>query len=265
MKGLKKGNVVSLEDRVPKLKQKRRKKANRRLTFLLFLFFLLFICIIYFQSPLSRVKDIHITGNHVYSHKDLTLLSGITNDTNIWNVDKEQAEKNIKELPEVKQVRVSTQLPNSVKIDIEEWKRIAYILKDGYFLPVLDNGDILREDREYAPINAPVMVGFSEGKVMKKMVEDLSELPEEVFNSISEIHYTPKETDTNHITLYMNNGFEVSASLSNFSERMVYYPSIISHLDPDVKGVIDIEVGSFFKAFDAGSDEEESEDDEEER
>lgn len=262
---MKKGNVVSLEDRVPQLKQKRRKKANKRLIFLLFLFFLLFICIIYFQSPLSRVKDIHITGNHVYSNEHLATISGITNDTNIWNVDKRAAEKNIKKMPEVKEVKVSTQLPNSVKIEIKEWKRTAYIFRDGHFLPVLNNGDILEEDMEYAPVNAPVMVGFSEGKFIKKMVEDLSALPEEIFNSISEIHYTPKKTDENHITLYMNNGFEVSASQSNFSESMVYYPSIISHLDPDVKGVIDIEVGGFFKAFDTGSDEEESEDDEEER
>lgn len=231
----------------------------------MFLFFLLFICIIYFQSPLSRVKDIHVIGSHVYSNEHIAKISGITNDTNIWNVDKEVAEKNIKKLPEVKEVKVSTQLPNSVNIEIKEWKRTAYILKDGHFLPVLNNGEILREDTVDTSVNAPVLVGFSDGKVINKMVEDLSGLPEEVFNSISEIHHTPKKTDENHISLYMNNGFEVSASLSNFSESMAYYPSIISHLNPEVKGVIDIEVGGFFKAFDAGSDEEESEDDEEER
>jgi cell division protein FtsQ len=47
----------------------------------------------------------------------------------------------------------------------------------------------------------------------------------------------------------MNDGFEVSASIKSFSGKMAHYPSIISQLDPNKKGIIDLEVGSFFKAY----------------
>ncbi|WP_337999011.1 hypothetical protein [Bacillus methanolicus] len=58
----------------------------------------------------------------------------------------------------------------------------------------------------------------------------------------------------------MNDGFEVNATLRGFAEKMAHYPSIVSQLDPDKKGVIDLEVGSYFKAY----DEEGTEDGEEE-
>jgi cell division protein FtsQ len=32
---------------------------------------------------------------------------------------------------------------------------------------------------------------------------------------------------------------------------MMHYPSIISQLDPNKKGIIDLEVGSYFKAFES--------------
>jgi cell division protein FtsQ len=49
----------------------------------------------------------------------------------------------------------------------------------------------------------------------------------------------------------MNDGFEVRATLRTFSDKMVHYPSIISQLDPNKKGIIDLEVGSFFKAYES--------------
>ena len=78
------------------------------------------------------------------------------------------------------------------------------------------------------------------------MMKELDKLPSEILNSISEIYYSPKKTDLYHISLFMNDGFEVSATLRSFSEKMVHYPSIISQLDPNKKGLIDLEVGSYF-------------------
>ena len=80
------GKIVSIEDRIPKLKQQRRRKANRRLIVLLLLFFLLIACIIYFQSPLSHVKMVNISGNRAYSDQEITEVMDITEDTNIWKV-----------------------------------------------------------------------------------------------------------------------------------------------------------------------------------
>jgi cell division protein FtsQ len=259
VKGLEKGKIVSLEDRVPKLKQQRRRKANKRLIFLLLLFFALISCVVYFQSPLSHVNKVAVNGNKVYTDDEIISLTGLTKKTNVWKINEEEIEKKLTDLTEVKSAKLEVSLPNNVSIKIEEWKRIAYIMKDGVFWPILENGNILDKETGVIPINSPILINFSEGEAMDELIEGLNGIPNEVLNSISEIHHDPKETDAFHIKLFMNDGYEVSASLRSFAEKMSHYPSIVSQLDPSVKGIIDLEVGSFFKAYELEGAEEESE------
>lgn len=250
MNEVEKGKVVSLEDRIPKLKEQRRKKANRRLIFLLLLFFTLISFIIYFQSPLSHINKIEIKGSSTYSQDELVSLTGLSKELNIWKVEEKNIKGKLETLPEVKTASVQILWPNSVKISIQEYKRIAYIMKGKTYLPVLENGKVLKNSKTAEiPAVAPILIGFSEGDELNGMIKELEKLPEMVLNSISEIHHTPKKTDTYHVTLFMNDGFEVSATVQSFSEKMSHYPSIISQLDPAKKGIIDLEVGSYFKAY----------------
>ena len=219
---MEKGKVVSLEDRIPKLKQQRRKKANRRLILIAVLFFMLIAFIVYFQSPLSHVKTITISGNQVHSDKEITSSAGINNDTNIWNVQGKAIEDKLNELPEMKKAEVKIHFPNTVVIKIQELKRIAYISKGKSFFPVLENGQVLDEKQTTdLPLNAPVLYSFSENDVLKEMMDSLEQLPVEVLNSISEIHYDPKKTDLYHISLFMNDGNEVSATIQNICRENV--------------------------------------------
>lgn len=251
-----KGKVVSLEDRVPKLKQQRRKKANRRLVLLLLLFFFLIACVAYFQSPLSRVKNVKVHGNELYSVEEIVVQSGITTKQNMWKLDKTKIRNEIQKLPELNKAKIKIIFPNTVQINVQEYKRMAYFMNETSFYPVLENGKIIKKQKlTQLPINAPFLKGFSEGKVLNEMIVSLQELPTEVVNSISEVHHTPKETDQYHITLFMNDGFEISATLRTFSEKMLHYPSILSQLDPNIRGVIDLEVGSYFKAYESEGEE----------
>ncbi|PLR97374.1 cell division protein FtsQ/DivIB [Bacillus sp. T33-2] len=249
---MEKGKIVSIEDRIPKLKQQRRKKANRRLITLLILFFSLIAVIIYFQSPLSRVKMITVTGNESYSQPEIVAHSGIAPKSNIWKLNENKVAKKLKQLPEIKTARIKVKFPNTIVIHIEEHGRIAYVSKGTNFYPVLESGAVL-EKRQMAelPVNAPLLVGFNEGEPLDEMIAALKTIPDEVVNSISEIQYKPSKTDAYRITLFMNDGYEVNASLRSFAEKMVHYPSIVTQLEPGKQGVIDLEVGSYFKAYEA--------------
>jgi cell division protein FtsQ len=251
-----KGKIVALEDRIPKLKEQRRRKANRRLILLLLLFFTFIAAIAYVQSPLSHVKRISVIGNDLYSSQEIIKKTGVTKNTNIWKVKSKEISKKLKELSEVKKAEVKIQWPNTIMITIQEHNRIAYLKKEGAYYPVMENGKILTgKSFKEIPSNSPILLDFEEGTVLNGMVDGLKSLPAEIVNSISEIHYTPKKTDKYHISLFMNDGFEVSATLRSFSEKMVHYPSIVSQLDPNKKGVIDLEVGSYFKAYDTKTEE----------
>jgi cell division protein FtsQ len=252
-----KRKIVSIEDRIPKLKHQRRKKANRRLIMLLALFFILIAGVIYFQSPLSKVKVITVSGNESYSYEHIVEKSGLSHESNVWKISKGEVEEELEKIQEIKQATVNVKFPNNVAIELEEYSRLAYISKGKNFYPVLENGNILGEKQiDEIPVNAPILIGFKEGKVLDEMIASLEELPEVVINSISEIHSQPLKTDKYLVKLYMNDGFEVNATLRTFSEKMTHYPSIVSQLDTSKKGVIDLEVGSYFKAYEAEEAEE---------
>lgn len=247
---MEKAKIVALEDRIPKLKQQRRRKANRRMILLLSLFFSLIAIIAYIQSPLSHVKKIIVTGNEFYSKEEIIQKTGISNKTNIWKVDKKGTAATLRRLPEIQQADVRVKWPNVLLIRIHEHKRAAYLKNDSFYYLILDNGKVLRSRKiTNPPVNAPILINFKEGSVLDELVRELQKLPDEITNSISEIHYTPHKTDRYHISLFMNDGFEVSATIRGFADKMAHYPSILSQLDPKKKGVIDLEVGSFFKAF----------------
>lgn len=248
------GNIVALEDRIPKLKEQRRRKANRRLVILLLLFFIMILIVAYTQSPLSRVQTITVTGSELYSDVDIIHQTGLTNQTNIWKVNQTAIAGKLQQLPEVKSAEIKIHWPNTVLIQIKENKVVGYLNQGNYYLPVMENGKILENNKmNKIPLNYPILFDFKESDALIEMVNGLKNLPSEIVNSISEIHYSPTKTDPYHISLFMNDGFEVSATLNDFSEKMVHYPSIISQLDPNKKGIIDLEVGSYFKAFDPGT------------
>lgn len=255
---MQKGKILSLEDRIPKIKEHRKRKANRRLIFLLSLFFLLIVCVLYFQSPLSQIKRIDIHGIESVTKNEALEKSGLKKGLNLWKIDKKKAAANLSALPEIKSADVKWIFPNIIQIDIEEYAAIAYISAGSDFHSMLENGEILTKGKKtMLHSGAPILVNFKAGDVLNEMAAALSKLPEEILNAISEIHYEPKKTDRYHIQVFMNDGYEVNATILTFSDKMVHYPSIISQLDPNVKGVIDLEVGSYFRAYESEGDEQE--------
>src|SRR5690625_6294094 len=95
--------VVSIEDRIPKLKEARKKKANRRLLFYLSIFFFLISAIVYLQSPLSHIKHIKVIGNEVVGTQQIIELSGLTTKSNIWVMHEDSIQEAMKEHPMIEQ------------------------------------------------------------------------------------------------------------------------------------------------------------------
>lgn len=246
---LEKEKVVSLEDRVPKLKQKRKQKENRQLITFVFIFFMLLLVIIYLQTPLSKVSTIKVTGAINVSEETIKKLSGITNETSYWKIKEEEVMDKIKTHEQIKEVQIEKKLPSTVIIKVEEFKRVAYVLTDSVFYPILENGGFLEEEATLKVPDAPILREWDKPELIQNMAQQLEKLPSSITNSISEIHHTPVETDDEQITVYMNDGYEVVATISTFAKKMKSYPTIVSQLDPEIKGTIHLEVGSYFEAY----------------
>ena len=69
---------------------------------------------------------------------------------------------------------------------------------------------------------------------------------------ISQINATPSTSDPYAITLFMNDGYEVRADITSLASKLNYYPSIIAQIENQQqfeKGIIDIEVGSYYRPY----------------
>lgn len=252
-----KKNIVSIEDRIPKLKQARKKKANRRLIFYLTIFFCLISIIVYLQSPLSHIKNIHVEGNTFVADEQIIASSNLTTDTNIWTINKEKIEASILKDPLIESVSVDRSLPRAVTIGVKEQKIIGYIRNEKNYYPVLGNGEMLQMEAASFNGNAPLLYGFDDANQLERLAGELEGIPKSILNLISEVHWKPTEDNKNTILLYMNDGYVVEGSLRDFGEKMGVYPSIVSQLDPEDKGTIHIGVGVYFESFTSGDEEEE--------
>ena len=250
-------NLVSLEDRIPKLKQMRRKKANRRLIGLLTIFFLLIFSIIYLQSPLSRIQSIEVDGNRYLTDNEIIKQSTLQINDNIWEMKRDKIEAIIKKHPEIKDVSLQRKFPNHINIKVTEYEHTAYVQKGKEYYPVLSNGKILDKKLSHISDSGPLLVSFKEGEALEEIIEQLEVMSEEVMNSISEIHHNPSKTDKTKVTLYMNDGYEVTASGETLADKLVHYAAIVSQLEEGSKGIIDLEVGSYFRSYKTDSKSEE--------
>jgi len=241
--------IISIEDRIPKLKEERKKKTNRRLIFYLTIFIILIACVVYLQSPYSKVNKVVVNGNNVVSVEDVQQLSNIDNETNIWMLQKRKTMNNISEHPLIDTVKMKRVLPQTVELTVTEHEIIGYTMEKGKYYPILIDGSVLKDfPMEYRG-DRPFILNFDEQAYMEMIATQLSELPEHVLKLISEVSWEPTKNNKNKILLYMNDGFVVDATLRDFSEKMKNYPSIIAQLDPKEKGIVHMGVGIYFEKF----------------
>ncbi|MCT8139021.1 FtsQ-type POTRA domain-containing protein [Anaerobacillus sp. CMMVII] len=244
--------VITLEDRIPKLRIQRKQRSNRRLIFYLSFFFVLLLTVIYFQSSLSDVKNIRIDGNRYVSDETIITVSGLNERTSFWGVNKELIEGKLRELHEINDVMIERIFPNTLQIKVNEYARVAYLVVDGKNHPILESGMILEEEKAVKrfPTDAPLLIGWSIDEELAEMAAELSNLPESLIHRISEIYFTPVPEDPLRITLYMNDGFKVSSTVRHFSQKIASYPAIIKELDPNIKGIIHMKMNPYFEQFD---------------
>jgi cell division protein FtsQ len=246
-----KGKIVTMEDRVPKLKTERKRKANRLFVIYLSFFFLLILIVIYFQSPLSHIKHINVQGAHYANQEEVINISGLTKETSFWNIENEKVVSKIEEIDQISTAVIEKQFPNTITIIINEYNRVGYLNNGEKYYPILENGQVLPAlKKNEVPINAPLLLNWKDKeKELQEMAYELNRVPQSIIQRISEIHLAPLESDPFKLILYMTDGFEVHSSIQDFADKITAYPAIVQELDPGQKGIIYMNVGSYFKAY----------------
>ncbi|OLO40800.1 cell division protein FtsQ [Alkalihalophilus pseudofirmus] len=249
--------VITINDRIPKLKEQRKQRANRRLIFFLAFFFLLILLVIYFQSPLSHIKTIEVHGNDYLPKEIIVDSSKLSSGTSIWQLDKEEVIARIVSLKEIESADISRKFPNKIEIHIVEYQRVAYMYQEGKYYPILSTGAFLEElPPNVMPVDAPILRDWEPGPVAQELAAELTKLSDGLFNRISEIYYTPTEADPLRIIVFMNDGHEVHSTVRDFSDKIAPYPSIVKEIDPNKIGIIHMRMTPYFEEFDVEEEEE---------
>ncbi|MDN4073532.1 cell division protein FtsQ/DivIB [Fictibacillus terranigra] len=245
-----KDKVVTIEDRIPKLKTQRKQKTNRRMIIYLSLFFLLILIFVYFQSGFSHIKKITVSGNENISDQAIIEAGKISAQSSFLNLSDVDIQKNILRMGEISSVDVHKKFYNHLLIEVKEYHRVGYLKDKGKYYPVLESGKLLKGiEKDSLPVNAPIIMDWKDRKLLKPMANELGKLTQGIVHRISEIHLDQESKDANRIILYMTDGYEVRSSITHFARKMESYPSIVQQLGPHRKGVINMDVSTYFHEF----------------
>ena len=72
--------VIDIEERIPSMREKRRRKTNKKFLFMLTVFVVALLAILYFQSPLSKIETINVSGAVLHEQSFYEEQSGLTMD-----------------------------------------------------------------------------------------------------------------------------------------------------------------------------------------
>ena len=239
-------------------KDKKKRKPKKKFEFkrihmyigiVIFLVLLLITLLWYVFSSASDVKEINYEGNSLVTETELEERIGFSTGDKMFSISAGEAEDNVELLPVIEEVSVERDWPNSVTVNVNEYKAIAYINSEDLYFPVLENSRIQR-GYPSAPRNAPIIYNF-EGEEFDALVAALNEIEVDILRSISEIYFRPTDNSMRRIHVFMNDGQEIVADYETFSDKMNYYIGIRQEIGDDTGGIIDMEVGTSYLPYDS--------------
>ncbi len=213
----------------------------------LFAALLLFMVSLYFMGPLSKKKNITVTGNdHLDTNSILasSLISKRDYAITTWLNSKGHA-RNIKASSAwVDSAQIDYEFPNKFTIRIKEYKEIGYQKVGNKYFSVLSSGNISefptpqnRLADKYTSIN------LADKELVKKLVVQLAQIDHQIVANIQSVDLTPSKVSKDLLTLNMYDGHSILVPLLDVKKKLPYYAKIAPQLT--VPSTIDMEVGIF--------------------
>lgn len=214
---------------VPYRRKKPRQKTNRWMLSGLILFFILLGCLLYLQSPISRIQQIEVTGLQLLTEDEVIAASGLYMQSVFQLLREEPIKKRLLTLPEIAQVDLTYQFPNTVHITIQEWKRIANWETNNGPLIILENGAVLEHrtwQEDYR--DKPFIRRWDDVERLPQLIAELKKLSPSLLTQIQSIEQS--EQDPERIVLHMRGGLTIYTTLIELSDKLSLYPQITNYL-----------------------------------
>lgn len=232
-------NSYIIDEQNTAVKKKKSKRSIKIIKFLLLTAIIVAAVVFAMLSPIFNLKSIEITGNSEITNEQIISLSGIEFEKNIFKINNQKVEKNIKQNAYINDVTIHKRLPNTILIEIQE-RHPNYMLEYGNGYVYINNQGYMLEISSIK-INMPILEGVSTSKENYKEgnrldEEDLSKLGTVIkimnlaqSNKISELITKIDIKDANNYTLYFESEEKTAylGDCSNLETRMLYLVGIL--------------------------------------
>lgn len=241
--------VIDIQSKIPALAHKKKRKIRRRFILLMSCIVILFLLLLYFQTPLSNIAHIQVEGASLVEKDEYVQMSGIERGDALWTFSIDEVVKRLQSMDTVKRASVQRKLNRTVTLTIEEKMPVAYVERDQVLVLMLEDGEELPYVYAHSNRKLPILSRVTNRTEQAKLARQLVQIEPSVFELISEIMLI-EDDQYERLIIYMDDGNEVRAIISTLSEKLSYYPQLVSQLELDVKGVFDLEVGAYFTSYD---------------
>lgn len=215
------------------------------------IFVLLLLSFIVMSLPIFNIEYVEING--IDNIKEESVMSKIfyKDDVNIFALNKKKLEKELKNIPYVKEVVVSKKLPNKLVIDIVERRTIGYITYGDEIYVYIDGDGIVLEMQNYTDEQKPFFSGLyinevTKGKKLDVENERVFDIAVTLANAFDKFDFANREIsirldDEDDIIFYIDNIKVLFGDVQNIHKKMAWLESILENaLDKKDSGVLDL-------------------------
>ena len=208
---------------------------------------LLILLSLYFITPLGSLKNIVVTGNERVTQDEIIKATQIdSRDYTLTTfLNRNQYANNLKKANSwIEKAEISYQFPITFKIQVTEYKILAYEASTGNIYPVISNGTVINQPvkKEALPENY-MRLNLSDKAKVKKLVQELSDVPDSIKNEIQTVDLTPSKATKDLLTLTMRDEHKIIVPLSDIHKKLPYYSRVHPLLTEP--SIVDMEAGIF--------------------
>ena len=217
----------------------KKKKIKFRTGAILILILILYIIGFTVYSLLNKpITNIYIKGNNFYSDWDIITKAGLEDYPSALLHGDSIIENALEEDILIKKAHVTRKYITRVYIDIEENRPL--------FFSSVTNKTVLADKRESNDkYDTPVLLNALEGSIYDSFVENMNNIPDDVFRKISEIKYDPDEVDKERLLFTMSDGNYVYITMLKF-DLINDYNKYVKKFN-NKKGILYLNSGGYFK------------------
>jgi len=226
-----------MQQKLPVITEPEQKeKSNKKIIIVLVVLFLVIFTIVFFNSQLSKIKEVQITGIQYVTSSEVSEKADIKVGDSFFFQSKDKIEQRISELSAIHTVNVSRKFPGIYKIAIVEHDVTAFEIKqDGTIVALLSSGAEIPTLSTQAQINdKPVLTGWTEERQADKLLllKQLTLIPDHQLTDVSEILPYPTVAFPDRILMYTRTRFEVITSISLLQEKIEAMNGVIESQSP---------------------------------